>query len=73
MVNTGRVHAIVDGEIPANQIGAHGGVFAGHNLGLVDFVALVLAVVDAYHAGVPCAVLVDLIAWFGPMTAAAEI
>lgn len=73
VVDTGRVHAVIDRKIPTDQIGAHGGVFARHGLGFVDFVGLVLAVVDPNHAGVPCAVFVDFIAWFGPMTAAAEI
>ena len=52
MVMTRGIHTVVDGEVAADEIGAHGGVFAGQGLGLVDYVGLVFAVVDADDAGV---------------------
>lgn len=52
MVMAGGIHAVVDGEVAADEIGAHGGVFAGQGLGFVDYVGLVFAVVDADDAGV---------------------
>lgn len=52
MVMTSGIHAIVDGEVAADEVRAHGGVFAGQGLGFVDYVGLVFAVVDADYAGV---------------------
>lgn len=52
MVMAGRVHAVVDGEVSADQISSHGGLFAGEEFGLADFIGLVLAVIDPDDAGV---------------------
>lgn len=46
------VHAIVDGEIAADQVRAHGGVLAGQQLRGAQRVCLVFAVVHPYGAGV---------------------
>lgn len=51
----GRVHAVVDGEVPADQISSHGSLFAGQEFGLADFIGLVFAVIDPDDAGVSCA------------------
>lgn len=52
MVVAGRVHAVVDGKVPANQVGSHGGVFARQCLGLPDGVGLVFPVIHAHDARV---------------------
>lgn len=46
------VHAIVDGEIAADQVRAHSGVLAGQQLRGAQRVGLVFAVVHPYGAGV---------------------
>lgn len=46
MVMAGRVHAVVDREVPADQISSHGGLFAGQEFGLADFIGLVFTVID---------------------------
>lgn len=72
MFQTGRVHAVVDGEIAADQVRAHGGVFAGLRLGRTDCVGDVFAVVDADDACVAFWGAVGFVGWFGPVAAAAE-
>lgn len=52
MVNTRRVHAVVDGEIAADQVRPHGGALAREDLGFIGDVRLVFAVVHADDAGV---------------------
>lgn len=52
MVMPRRVHAVVDGEIAADQVRAHGGVFAGYRRRGTGCVRLVLAVVDPHDAAV---------------------
>lgn len=52
MVMAGRVHAVVDGEIAANEIGAHRCVLLGQSLRFVDGVSLIFAVIDANDTSV---------------------
>lgn len=47
-----RIHAIIDAEVAADQVRAHGGAFARERLRGMDSVGLVFAVVDADDAGV---------------------
>jgi len=67
-----RIHAVVDGEIAADQVCAHGGVFARQCFGFVDGIRLVFAVVDSRYACVPCCCGVGFVGWFWPATAATE-
>ncbi len=69
----GGVHAVVDGKVLADEVGAHGGVFAGEKLALVEGVGLVFAVVDAGDAGVAGAGAVGLVHGLGPLAAATQI
>lgn len=46
------IHAVVDGEVAADQVRAHGGILAGQQLGGTDGVGLIFAVVNADGAGV---------------------
>lgn len=68
----GRVHAVVDREIAADQVRAHGGVFAGLRLGSAECVCLVLAVVDSDYACVSVWGGEGLVGWLWPVAAAAE-
>lgn len=45
-----RVHAIVDGEVAADEVGMHGGILARQRLRRVQSVRLVFAVVHAHAA-----------------------
>ncbi|KAL1969551.1 hypothetical protein VTN77DRAFT_8989 [Rasamsonia byssochlamydoides] len=72
VVMASRVHAIVDREVAADQVRAHGGVFLRHLLRLADGVGLVFAVVDAHDAGVPCGTRVGFVERVWPAATAAE-
>lgn len=52
MIMSLRIHAIVNAEVAADQVRAHGCVFARKRLRGVDGVGLVFAVVDTNDAGV---------------------
>lgn len=67
-----RVHAVIDGEVAADQIGAHGCIFARQGLGFVDDIRLVFAVVDPRNACVPSCCGVSFVGWFWPAAAATE-
>ncbi|KAG2027151.1 hypothetical protein GB937_000889 [Aspergillus fischeri] len=47
-----RIHAVVDGEVPTNQVRPHGRILTGKGLGFAYGICLVFAVVDAHNAGV---------------------
>lgn len=66
------VHAVVDGEIATDEIGAHGGALAGQDLGGTDHVCLIFAVVDADNARIARWGDNGLIRRFWPTAAAAE-
>jgi hypothetical protein len=66
------VHAVVDGEIAADEVGAHGGALACQRLIAADTVCSVLAVVDAHGTCVSAVACVGVVDWFGPVAAAAE-
>lgn len=72
VVVTGGVHAVVDGEIAADEVRAHGGALSGQNLRGTDHVCLVLAVVDADHARIARWGYEGFIGRFWPAAAAAE-
>lgn len=67
-----RVHAVVDGEIAADEVGAHGGALARKRLVAAGTVCSVLAVIDTHGACVSAATSVGVVDWFGPVAAAAE-
>ena len=46
----GRVHAITDGEVAADEVSPHGCVFAGEDFVLIGGVGMIFAVVDANDA-----------------------
>ena len=50
VVVAGGIHAIIDGEVSANQVRAHGSVFARQRLVLADGVCLVFPVIHAHDA-----------------------
>ena len=52
VVVTSGVHAVVDGEVAADQVRAHCSIFLGQGLRLVNGVGLILAVIDADNASV---------------------
>lgn len=72
VVMAGRVHAIVDGEVAADHVRAHGGVLLGQLLGFADGVGLVFAVVDAHDAGVAIGTRVGFVERVRPAATAAE-
>ncbi len=66
------VHAVVDGEVAADHVGARGGRVAGQLVRLAGRLARVLAVVDADGAGVAVAGLIALVGRFRPVSSLAE-
>ena len=69
----GRIHAVVDGEVAADEVSTHGGVLPRHRLALVEAVGLVLAMVDPDPAAVlPRRRLTGLIQRIRPVAPAAE-
>lgn len=72
MVVASRIHAVVDGEVAADQIGAHGGILARQNVVLKDGVGLVFAVVDADDAGIPACASKRLIERLRPAATSTE-
>lgn len=67
-----RVHAVIDGEVAADQVGTHGGALARKRLVTADTVCSVLAVVDPHGACISAVAYVGVVDWFGPVAAAAE-
>ena len=49
----GRIHAVVDGEVAADQVRTHGCVLAGKEIRFIRGVRLVLAIIDASNASIP--------------------
>lgn len=73
MIMSRRVHAVVDGEIAADQVRAHRGVFPRRRRRPAHVVGLIFPVVDPHCADV--VLRRDLgyfVCWFGPVAAAAE-
>lgn len=68
----GRIHAIVDGKIAADQVSAHGCVLASKQLASIGCISLIFAVVDTSHTSETGARAVELIMRFGPLAAAAQ-
>ena len=71
LVSSG-IHAIVDGEVSADEIRSHGGVLPGQRLRLVHHVCLILAVIDSSGAAVASRTLEALVHRIGPAAPAAE-
>lgn len=67
-----RIHAVVDGEVAADQVGSHGRALAGERLIAADIVGSVLAVVDPHGAGVSAVAYVCVVDWFRPIAPTAE-
>lgn len=72
LVVAGRIHAIVDGKIAADQVSAHGCVLASKQLASIGCISLIFAVVDTSHTSEAGARAVELIMRFGPLPAAAQ-
>lgn len=68
----GGIHAVIDGEIAANQVCTHGSILTSKELRLVRCVSLVFAVVDAGNAGVSSSGAVRLVGGLGPLATAAQ-
>ena len=68
-----RVHAIIDGEIPADQVGTHGSVLSGQDLGFIGCAGLVLAVIDAGNAGVADPGTIGFVDRLGPLATSAQV
>ncbi|RLL94274.1 hypothetical protein CFD26_103533 [Aspergillus turcosus] len=52
VVMASRIHAVVDGKVPTNQVRTHGRILTGKGLGFAYGIRLVFAVVNAHNAGV---------------------
>lgn len=65
-------HAAVDGEVPADHEGAHGGVLLGQDVGLVGEIRLVLTPVYEDEAGEAIDVSVQLVGGIRPASSSAE-
>lgn len=72
MVMPSRVHAVIDGEVAANQVGAHRGTFTSERFIDTDSVSLVFAIVDANNARIAAGIGERVVCWLGPVAAAAE-
>lgn len=72
MIMTGRIPAVIDGEIATDQVGAHSGAFASKRLATADSAGLIFAVVNTHRAGVAAGVREGVVGWFGPVAAVAE-
>jgi hypothetical protein len=66
------IHAVVDGEVPTNQVRPHGRILTGKGLGFVHRICLVFAVVDAHNAGVSACTFVGLVQRFWPAAASTK-
>lgn len=66
------IHAVIDGEIAANQVCTHGSILTSEELRLVCRVRLVFAIVDAGDAGVSSTGAVRFVGWLGPLATAAQ-
>ena len=66
------IHAVVDGKVAADHVGASGGGIAGELVRLVLGVGGVFAVVDADGAGVALAGAVAFVQRVGPVAALAQ-
>lgn len=52
LTGSGRIHPIIDGEIPADQVRPHCRILTGQCFGLICRIGLVLSVVDTCNAGI---------------------
>ena len=68
----GRIHSIVDREVPADQVRPHSCILTGQCLGLVCCVSLVLSVVDTRDAGVAALRTVCFVMRVWPLTPTAK-
>jgi hypothetical protein len=67
-----RIHAVVDGEVPTNQVRTHGRILTGKGLGFAYGIRLIFAVVDAHNAGVPACSCVRFVQRFWPAAASTK-
>ncbi len=65
-------HAPIDGEVPADHKGTHGGILLGQAIRFVCQICLVLAAVDQDQARIPTSVPVALVHGILPPTTPAE-
>lgn len=72
MVMPSRVHAVIDGEVAADQVGAHRGTFASECFTTTDSICLVFAIVNANNARVAAGVGKRVVSGLRPVAAAAE-
>ncbi|KAE8392023.1 hypothetical protein BDV23DRAFT_151955 [Aspergillus alliaceus] len=66
------IHAIVDGEVTADEICPHGGILPSQGVGLKNTVCLVFPVIDADNAGMPGRASIGLVLGLWPAAASAE-
>jgi hypothetical protein len=67
-----RIHAVVDGEVPTDQVRPHGRILTGKGLGFAHGICLVFAVVDTHNAGVSACTCVGLVLRFWPAAASTK-
>lgn len=67
------VHAIIDREVPADQVGTHGRVLSGQDLGFIGCAGLVLAVIDAGNAGIADPGTIGFVDRLGPLATSAQV
>ena len=72
MVMSSRIHAVVDGEVAADQVRTHSGVLAGQSLRRADRVRLIFSIIDTDDAAVAFWSGAGFVRWILPAATAAE-
>lgn len=67
----GRIHSVIDGKVPADQISTHGRVLTRKHFACVRCVRLIFPVVDTRHTGKASTGAIGFVVRFGPFPSAA--
>lgn len=70
-VVAGRIHSVIDGKVPADQISTHGRVLTGKHFACVGGVRLIFPVIDTRHTGKASTGAIGFVVRFGPFPSAA--